>query len=87
MSKPLIKRLATSDGDFIPTLEKLVAWNTVSDATIESRVAEIIQQVRSQGDRALVEYSNQFDRRTLKKRRRLLCVLRSTPAGSRINRY
>jgi histidinol dehydrogenase len=66
MSKPLIKRLATYDGDFIPTLEKLVAWNTVSDATIESRVAEIIEQVRSQGDRALVEYSNQFDRRTLK---------------------
>jgi histidinol dehydrogenase len=66
MSKPLIKRLATSDGDFIPTLDKLVAWNTVSDATIESRVAEIIQQVRSQGDRALIEYSNQFDRRTLK---------------------
>ncbi|MGB1912015.1 MAG: histidinol dehydrogenase [Porticoccaceae bacterium] len=66
MSKPLIKRLSTSDGDFIPTLDKLVAWNTVSDATIESRVAEIIQQVRSKGDQALVEYSNQFDHRTLK---------------------
>ena len=66
MSKPLIKRLATSDGDFIPTLDRLVAWNTVSDATIESRVAEIIHQVRSRGDQALVEYSNQFDRRTLK---------------------
>ena len=47
MSKPLIKRLATSDGDFIPTLDKLVAWNTVSDETVESRVADIIQQVRS----------------------------------------
>ncbi len=66
MSKPLIKRLSTSDGDFIPTLDKLVAWNTVSDATLESRVAEIIQQVRSKGDQALVEYSNQFDHRTLK---------------------
>ena len=65
MSKPLIKRLATSDGDFIPTLQKLVAWNTVSDATIESRVAGIIQQVRSQGDQALIEYSNQFDGRRL----------------------
>ena len=66
MSKPLIKRLATSDGDFIPTLDKLVAWNTVSDETVESRVADIIQQVRSKGDQALVDYSNQFDRRTLK---------------------
>jgi histidinol dehydrogenase len=66
MSKPLIKRLSTSDGNFIPTLDRLVAWNTVSDAAIESRVAEIIQQVRSKGDQALVEYSNQFDHRTLK---------------------
>lgn len=66
MSKPLIKRLATSDGDFIPNLDKLVAWNTVSDETVESRVADIIQQVRSKGDQALVECSNQFDRRTLK---------------------
>ena len=66
MSKPLIKRLATSDGDFIRTLDKLVAWNTVSDETVESRVADIIQQVRSKGDQALVDYSNQFDRRTLK---------------------
>jgi len=43
-----------------------VAWNTVSDETVESRVADIIQQVRSKGDQALVEFSNQFDRRTLK---------------------
>ncbi|MFP6834251.1 MAG: histidinol dehydrogenase, partial [Porticoccaceae bacterium] len=47
-------------------LDKLVAWNTVSDETVESRVADIIQQVRSKGDQALVEFSNQFDRRTLK---------------------
>jgi histidinol dehydrogenase len=66
MSTPLIKRLSTSDGDFIPVLDKLIAWNTVSDANIEQRVAKIIQQVRSNGDDALIDYSNQFDRRSVK---------------------
>lgn len=66
MSKPLIKRLSTSDGDFIPSLDKLVAWNTVSDSRVESQVADIIQQVRSKGDQSLIDYSNQFDCRKLK---------------------
>ena len=66
MTKPLIKRLSTSDGDFIPTLDKLIAWNAVSDANIEERVAKIIQHVRSTGDEALIDYSNQFDRRAVK---------------------
>jgi histidinol dehydrogenase len=66
MSTPLIKRLSTSDGDFIPVLDKLIAWNTVSDANIEQRVAKIIQQVRTNGDDALIDYSNQFDRRSVK---------------------
>ena len=66
MTKPLIKRLSTSDGDFIPTLDKLIAWNAVSDANVEERVAKIIQQVRSTGDEALIDYSNQFDRRAVK---------------------
>jgi histidinol dehydrogenase len=66
MRTPLIKRLSTSDGDFLPTLDKLIAWNTVSDATIEERVAKIIHQVRTVGDDALIDYSNQFDRRSVK---------------------
>jgi histidinol dehydrogenase len=65
MSTPLIKRLSTSDGDFLSTLDKLIAWNTVSDANIEERVAKIIQQVRANGDQALIDFSNQFDRRSV----------------------
>ena len=65
MSTPLIKRLSTSDGDFLPTLDKLIAWNTVSDANIEERVAKIIQQVRANGDQALIDFSNEFDRRSI----------------------
>jgi histidinol dehydrogenase len=66
MRTPLIKRLSTSDSDFLPTLDNLIAWNTVSDATIEERVAKIIHQVRTVGDDALIDYSNQFDRRSVK---------------------
>lgn len=73
MSTPLIKRLSTADGDFLPTLDKLIAWNTVSDADVEERVANIIQQVRAVGDDALIDYSNQFDRRSIKSMQEL-CI-------------
>lgn len=66
MSTPLIKRLSTSDGDFLPVLDKLIAWNTVSDIDVEQRVVKIIQQVRTIGDQALIDSSNQFDRRSVK---------------------
>ena len=66
MSTPLIKRLSTSDGDFLPVLDKLIAWNSVSDIDVEQRVANIIEQVRTVGDQALIDFSNQFDRRTVK---------------------
>jgi histidinol dehydrogenase len=65
MSTPLIKRLSTSDVDFLPILDKLIAWNTVSDADVEQRVAKIIHQVRTVGDDALIDFSNQFDRRSV----------------------
>jgi histidinol dehydrogenase len=51
--------------DFLPILDKLIAWNTVSDADVEQRVAKIIHQVRTVGDDALIDYSNQFDRRSV----------------------
>lgn len=73
MSTPLIKRLSTSDGDFLPALDKLIAWNTVSDANTEERVAKIIQQVRTNGDKALIDFSNQFDRRSVNSTEQL-CV-------------
>lgn len=64
MSKPLINRLTTADNDFLPSLDKLIAWHSVTDSNVEAQVAEIIQQVRSCGDDALVSYTNQFDRRS-----------------------
>jgi histidinol dehydrogenase len=73
MSTPLIKRLSTAEGDFLPTLDKLIAWNTVSDANIEERGAKIVQQVRAGGDDALIDFTNQFDRRSIKSMQEL-CI-------------
>lgn len=63
MSKLTINRLTSADADFLPSLDKLIAWDMVSNSDVESAVAQILTQVRARGDAALIEYSNRFDRR------------------------
>jgi histidinol dehydrogenase len=58
-----IAKLNASDADFLAELDKLIAWEGVSNRDVEQTVAEILRQVRKQGDAALIEYSNRFDRR------------------------
>lgn len=61
-----IKEFNSRDNDFWASLDKLIAWEGVSDATVTKTVSQIIQQVRQRGDQALIEYTNKFDRTTLK---------------------
>jgi histidinol dehydrogenase len=63
VSKLTINRLTSADADFLPSLDKLIAWDMVSNSDVESAVAQILTQVRARGDAALIEYSNRFDRR------------------------
>ena len=58
-----IAKLNASDADFLAELDKLIAWEGVSNKDVEQTVTEILRQVRTQGDAALIEYSNRFDRR------------------------
>lgn len=58
-----LRRLTTESHNFWSQLETLLAWETVSDEQIRQTVHEILQQVRRQGDAALLEYTRQFDRR------------------------
>src|SRR5690606_22800594 len=51
---------------FAEALEKLLAWESVSDARVAAVVDEILQQVRTRGDAAVLEYTNRFDRRQAK---------------------
>jgi len=50
--------------DFWDRLERLLAWESVSDERVTTTVREILQRVRREGDAALVEYTNRFDRMT-----------------------
>jgi len=56
-----LQRLSTTDNDFWSQLDHLLAWQTVSDET--QTVRDILQNVRRNGDAALLEYTRQFDRR------------------------
>lgn len=57
-----IQRLNTADADFWPRLEALTAWEGVADEAVTATVREILTQVRSRGDDALLEYTHRFDR-------------------------
>ncbi len=57
-----IQRLNTADPGFRQTLKDLLAWESVSDDAVLGTVMEILSAVRRQGDSAVLEYSNRFDR-------------------------
>lgn len=62
MTTPLkIARLDARQADFNQHLDKLLAWEGVSDKAVNERVEEIIAAVRQRGDEALVEYTARFD--------------------------
>ena len=57
-----MKRLTTTQDDFQAQLDSLLAWEGVSDDQVNTTVREVIKNIRSRGDEALVEYTNKFDR-------------------------
>ena len=57
-----IKRLDSASKDFWPELDKLLAWEGVSDEKVNSIVREILAAVRTRGDAAVIEYTNRLDR-------------------------
>ncbi len=57
-----IKQLKTSDANFWIALDGLLAWESVSNDQVFSTVKNIIADVRSKGDAALIELSNKLDR-------------------------
>ena len=57
-----IKHLNTRQADFWNELETLLAWEGVSDDKVVTVVKDVIARVRKDGDAALVEFTNKFDR-------------------------
>jgi histidinol dehydrogenase len=62
MTELVIKNLSTEQDGFWQALDGLLAWDSVSNDEVNQTVREIIQQVRTRGDDAVVEYTSRFDR-------------------------
>ncbi len=61
-----IRRLSTADQNFDAALKALLAFETAQDDSIDSVVAEILKEVKTRGDAAVLEYTNRFDKTTAK---------------------
>lgn len=61
MSEFSICRLDSKQQDFSEQLDKLLAWEAVSDTKVNQIVDEILSRVRQEGDSAVIEYTNRFD--------------------------
>lgn len=57
-----IKRLNTQDAGFDAELKALLAFETAQDDSIDQVVANILKDVKSRGDEAVLEYTNRFDK-------------------------
>ena len=57
-----IKRLTTTQTNYQEQMDALLAWEGVSDDQVNSTVKDILKNIRTQGDKALVEYTNKFYR-------------------------
>ena len=56
---PLLLR--TTDADFEVRFQARLHWSADTDAAIEQRVADILADVRTRGDAAVLDYTNRFD--------------------------
>lgn len=57
-----IKRFNSTDSNFNSDLDKLLAFENAQDDAVDVTVANILADIRSRKDAALIEYTNRFDR-------------------------
>ena len=62
---PSIRRMHSADEGFTEELDRLIAWEQVSDEQVSTVVTTILADIREKGDQALLDYTNKLDRRTL----------------------
>jgi histidinol dehydrogenase len=60
-----IKKLTTQSPNFNQQLAELLAWDETDDLDIQQRVLAILADVRSNGDAAVINYTNRFDQRSI----------------------
>ncbi|GAA5784128.1 histidinol dehydrogenase [Chitiniphilus shinanonensis] len=57
----MIRRFDSASPQFQDQLKALLAFETSQDPQVDARVAEILHRVKTEGDAAVVEYTNRFD--------------------------
>ena len=57
-----IRKLDSTAPDFKQTLDALLAFEAETDDAIEHAVTQILRDVKTRGDAAVLEYTNKFDR-------------------------
>ena len=57
----MITKLSSQQKDFNIELSSLLSWESVSNKDVANTVEEIINTIRSKGDKALIDYSIKFD--------------------------
>lgn len=62
MSEPTVAVLDAADPGFAAEFARRLAWESVSDETVQATVAEVITRIRAEGDAALLDYTRRFDR-------------------------
>lgn len=85
-----IRRLSASAEGFREELDTLLAWETVSNDSVNDVVKEVVDNVRKNGDAALLEYTEKFDRLSLNSgaeleisKERLVAALARIPSDQR----
>lgn len=57
-----LRKLQASAADFPGRLKAALAWEALSDASVNERVQQIIEDVRQRGDAAVLHWTRTFDR-------------------------
>jgi histidinol dehydrogenase len=57
-----MRRLQAGAPGFDSELKQLLAWESVSDDAVAATVRDVLHRVRTEGDKALLEYTAKFDR-------------------------
>ncbi|MFY0642636.1 MAG: histidinol dehydrogenase [Bermanella sp.] len=57
-----MRTLDSQQADFTQAMDDLLSWESVSDHQVQQTVLDILHQIKTRGDEAVVEYSNRFDR-------------------------
>ena len=57
----MITKLSSQQKDFNIQLSSLLSWESVSNKDVANTVEEVINTIRSKGDKALIDYSIKFD--------------------------